>query len=170
MSCDPSRSTSPNSTLSNLKRRAWPFGPGASCSRTIVSACPCSHVDHHTHVELLALENVAVSSAGLSRSRGDDGEQSTSPELLLKDGVDLGVLLSLVEDSLDVVGLLLLLGRLGGLAASGNRLGVVGLVPLSEGGGVDVDNGRLDEGLGSQKLVVGGVVSLASAPLLKRIR
>lgn len=69
-----------------------------------------------------------------------------------------------------MVGLLLLLGGLGGLAASGNRLGVVGLVPLSEGGGVDVDNGRLDEGLGSQKLVVGGVVSLASAPLLRRSR
>jgi hypothetical protein len=36
----------------------------------------------------------------------------------------------------------------------------VSLVPLSEGGSVNVDNTRLDKGLGSEKLVVGGVVSL----------
>lgn len=36
----------------------------------------------------------------------------------------------------------------------------VSLVPLSEGGSVNVDNTRLDEGLGSEKLVVGSVVSL----------
>lgn len=42
----------------------------------------------------------------------------------------------------------------------------VRLVPLSEGGSVNVDNGTLDEGLGSEKLVVGSVVSLiiTSAP------
>lgn len=34
------------------------------------------------------------------------------------------------------------------------------LVPLPEGGSVNVNNGRLDEGLGSEKLVVGCVVSL----------
>jgi hypothetical protein len=38
----------------------------------------------------------------------------------------------------------------------------VSLVPLSEGGSVDVNNSGLDEGLGSEKLVVGGVVSLAT--------
>lgn len=34
------------------------------------------------------------------------------------------------------------------------------LVPLTEGGGVDLDDGTLDEGLGSEQLVVGGVVNL----------
>lgn len=36
----------------------------------------------------------------------------------------------------------------------------VGLVPLSEGGGIDLDDGSLDEGVGSDKLVVGSVVLL----------
>lgn len=98
----------------------------------------------------------------MTRSRGDDGQQSTGLELLLKDGVNLGVLLSLVQDSLNVVGLLLV-GILGvDLGTSVDGLSVVGLVPLSEGGGINVNNGGFDEGLGSEQLVVGGVVSLAS--------
>lgn len=36
----------------------------------------------------------------------------------------------------------------------------MGLVPLPEGGGVDLDNGRLDESVGADKLVVGRVVRL----------
>lgn len=37
----------------------------------------------------------------------------------------------------------------------------VSLVPLPEGGGIDFDNGALDQGLGSEQLVVGGVVDLS---------
>jgi hypothetical protein len=37
----------------------------------------------------------------------------------------------------------------------------VGLVPLPEGSGIDFDNGALDQGLGSEQLVVGGVVDLS---------
>lgn len=37
----------------------------------------------------------------------------------------------------------------------------VSLVPLSEGGGINVDDTGLDKGLGSEKLVVGGIVSLS---------
>jgi len=115
-------------------------------------------------VEFLALEDVTVGSAALTRSGSKDGEETTGLELLLEDRVDFGVLLALVEDSLDVVGLGLLGGGLVGvLGASVDGLGVVSLVPLTEGGSVDVDNGRLDEGLGSEKLVVGGVVSLGLA-------
>lgn len=113
-------------------------------------------------VELLALEDVAVSAAGLAGARGDDGEETTGLELLGEVGVDLGVLLALGKDTLDVVRLLDLLG--GGLGGgdlgADNSLGVVGLVPLTEGGGVNLNDGRLDEGLGTEKLVVGGVVAL----------
>lgn len=41
---------------------------------------------------------------------------------------------------------------------SGDWLAVVGLVPLSEGGGVDLDDGALDEGVCPDELVVGRVV------------
>lgn len=113
-------------------------------------------------VELLALENVTVSAAGLAGARGDDGEKATSAELLGEVGVDLGVLLALGEDALDVVRLLGLLSLLGsglGLGAD-DGLSVVRLVPLAERSGVNLDDGRLDEGLGTEKLVVGGVVTL----------
>jgi len=57
--------------------------------------------------------------------------------------------------------LLGLIGSLDGrLALLGDRLGVVGLIPLPEGGGIDLDDGALDEGVGSDELVVGGVVDL----------
>lgn len=132
-----------------------------------------------THVKLLALENVTICSSALSRSGSDASQQSTGLELLLEQRVNLGVLLSLVEDSLDVVRLLGVGGLLGELLASGDGLGVlakyqrtiprwkercgdtyVSLVPLSEGGSINVDDARLDEGLGSEQLVVGCVVSL----------
>lgn len=113
-------------------------------------------------VELRALKNVAVSAAGLAGTRGDEGQETTSAELLGEVSVDLGVLLALGEDALDVVRLLgLLLGGGGGAGLGGDdRLRVVGLVPLAEGGGVNLDDGRLDEGLGTEQLVVGRVVTL----------
>ena len=104
----------------------------------------------------------------MTRSGSDDGQQSTGLELLFEDGVNLCVLLSLVQNSLDVVGLFLVSGLLGDLGASEDGLSVVGFVPLSEGGSVDVNNGGFDEGLGSEKLVVGGVVSLLSVGFLGR--
>ena len=79
------------------------------------------------HVQLLALENVSVSSTALSWSRSEDSQQTTSSELLLEQGVDLGVLFALIQNSLDVVGLLLVgsvLGR-GGLSSLGDGLGVL---------------------------------------------
>jgi len=111
-------------------------------------------------VEFLALKDVTISTTALTRSGSDDGEETTSLELLLENGVDFSILLALVENSLDVVGLRLVGRLVGGLGTSVDGLGVVGLVPLTEGGSVDVDNGRLDKGLGTEKLVVGGVVSL----------
>lgn len=115
--------------------------------------------------ELLTLQDVTVAATGLARSAGDDGEQSTGLELLLDGALNLaagGVTGSLLL--LDRVGLLdlllglALLGSLGLLASSADGLAVVGLVPLSEGGGVDLDDGALGQGVGSDQLVVGGVV------------
>lgn len=54
---------------------------------------------------------------------------------------------------------LLLLRDLGlGLASPANGLAVVSLVPLSEGGGIDLDDGRLGQGVGADQLVVRRVV------------
>ena len=142
-------------------------------------------------LELLALENVTVGAARLSRSGRDGSVETTGLELGLEEGVDLGLLLALGEDALDVSGLGLLGGLSGGLLGLlicktesahrltrrtsigspvrekakthadtllGNGLGVVGLVPLTEGGSVDLDDARLDNGVGANELVVRGVV------------
>jgi hypothetical protein len=47
-------------------------------------------------LQLLALENVAVGAARLSRAGGDEGEQTTSFELLFEEGVELGGFFALV--------------------------------------------------------------------------
>jgi hypothetical protein len=110
--------------------------------------------------ELLTLKDVAVAATGLAGSAGDNGVETTGLELLLEGSVDLagggeagGLLL------LDGVGLLHLLGSgLLLLASTAKGLAVVSLVPLAERSGIDLDNGGLGEGVGTDKLVVGGVV------------
>jgi hypothetical protein len=111
--------------------------------------------------ELLALENVTIAATALAGTRGNDGVQATGLELLLHSVLDLApglhALLLLLGDGvrlLDVFGLLAGLGL--PLAAEGDA--VVSLVPLAEGCGIDLDDGGAGEGVGSDKLVVGGVV------------
>ena len=112
--------------------------------------------------ELLTLQDVTVDTAGLARSAGDDGVQATGLELLLQGGLDLalgGEALGLLL--LDGLALLDLLGGLLALlllASAAERLAVVGLVPLTEGGGVDLDDGGLGQGVCADQLVVGRVV------------
>lgn len=110
--------------------------------------------------ELLTLEDVAVDTAALAGARGDNGEETTGLELLLDGaldlagGLDAGLLLLLDRLALlDLLGLGALL-----LATAADGLAVVGLVPLAERSGIDLDNGGLGEGVGADQLVVGRVV------------
>jgi hypothetical protein len=41
-----------------------------------------------------------------------------------------------------------------------HKLTYVGLIPLAERGGIDLDNSTLDEGVGTNKLIVRGIVHL----------
>jgi hypothetical protein len=111
--------------------------------------------------QLLTLQDVSVAASALARSRGDDGVQATGLELPLQRGLDLalggeagGLLL------LHALALLLRLGVLVALllASAAQRLTIVGLVPLAEGSGVDLHDGRLGQGVGADKLVVRGMV------------
>lgn len=115
--------------------------------------------------QLLTLEDVAVAATRLAGTRGDNGVQTTSLELLLESGVDLAVLLKagslLLLDALALLHLLDSLALLL-LATTAQGLAVVGLVPLTEGSGIDLDDGGLGEGVCTDELVVGRVVDDAN--------
>merc|ERR1712071_363194 len=112
-------------------------------------------------VEFAALEDVAIKTAGLSGAGRDAGEQVVGIELvgnLLFDLACSGG--AALKHGLDVIGAL---GLGAGLVGLFNlllvKLNVVVLEePLSEGGGVDSHDAVLDEGLGTDELVVGSVV------------
>lgn len=115
--------------------------------------------------KLLALQDVAIAAARLAGTAGNNGVQATGLKLLLENGVDLAAgsksLGLLLLDGLALLGLLLdlaLLGGLGLLASTAEGLAVVCLVPLPEGGGVDLDDGAAGQGVGADELVVGRVV------------
>jgi hypothetical protein len=111
--------------------------------------------------KLLALEDVAIAATGLAGTAGNDGVETTGLELLLEDTLDLaGGLeagLLLLGHAVALLGLLNSLALLL-LATATEGLAVVGLVPLAERSGIDLDNGRLGEGVGTDELVVGRVI------------
>merc|ERR1719166_709941 len=124
-------------------------------------------------LELLALQNISVGSSTLARAGRDGSQNTTSHELISEALLDLGIPLSLLVLLLGLLGPLLVedgllgVGQLGALLASKGE-GVVRLVPLSERSGINDNNGILHQGLGSDQLMVGGVVDHVDDPGLAR--
>lgn len=114
--------------------------------------------------KLLTLQDVSITTSTLSWAGGDDGEQTTSLKLLLQSGLNLSLgseaLMVLLLDGLALLGV-----RLGDLStgllltSATELLSVVGLVPLTERSGIDLDDGGAGEGVGSDQLVVGRMES-----------
>lgn len=120
-------------------------------------------------IQLRSLENVTISAAGLTRARGDDSQETTSTELGGELGVNGEVLLASSNLLLDRAGELdvLTLGVLqfSGLSERGTLNSLLGelevvvlLEIVTEGSSINEDNGVLHESLGTNQLVVGGVV------------
>ena len=107
--------------------------------------------------KLLTLKDVTVGTSGLTGTRGDDSEKTTRLELLGESLVEGAVLVALGDLGLDRSGLLDLSDLLALLGLTKLDVVVLG-IPLFEGSGIDLDNSVLDEGVGTHKLVGGGVV------------
>ena len=108
--------------------------------------------------ELVTLQNVTVNTSGLAWARRDAGQQTTGSELGLKGRVDLGTGLAGGDLALDRLGLGHSLGSGGGvlgLLSTSLTEGetVVGLVPLAERSGIDLDDGGLGQGVGAYQTI-----------------
>jgi hypothetical protein len=110
-------------------------------------------------VQLLSFEDVPVSASALSRAARDASVQTSNGHLVIEGLVELTVLVPLPKLALDVVALLLLSSLRGGSILLHTDLEtVVLLVPLLERSSIYGNNSILDQGLGTDQLVVGGVV------------
>jgi hypothetical protein len=108
-----------------------------------------------------ALQDVAITTASLSRSAGDLGVHASRGELVVKDRVQSSGLLARLELLLDLSGLLrqVLRGLFTVTTLLDSHLDtVVCLVPRLEGVGIDDHNSTLDQSLGTNKFVVRGIV------------
>ena len=111
--------------------------------------------------QLLALQDVAIDATALAGTAGNHSIQPRRLELPLERGLDLAprrkALALLGLHTLALLHLLRGLGALLLLPPAAQVLAVVGLVPLTERRGVDLHDGALGEGVGTDELVVGGV-------------
>ena len=109
--------------------------------------------------QLVALENVSIHSSTLPRSTADAGIQSSGGKLRLDQALHLGGHSTGSQFPLHALALGNLLGLLSWSRLASpllaDRNAVVSLVPLSERGGVDLDDGGFSQGVGSDELVVG---------------
>lgn len=110
--------------------------------------------------KLLTLQDVTIDTATLTRTAGNNSVQATSLELALNGRLNLAVGLQAVSLlRLNALALLDLLGLGLRLTSAAQWLAVVSLVPLTERCSIDLDDGGLGEGVGSDQLVVGRVES-----------
>ena len=111
-------------------------------------------------VVLLILKNVTVSTTALTGTRGDASEELTRGKLLNHFLLFLDVLLSLLELGNHRLALTLNLGKIveNDFTLTNDLAGVVLLEPGLERRGIDGNNAALDNGVGTNKFVVGGVV------------
>ena len=111
-------------------------------------------------VVLLILKNVTVSTTALTRARGDASEELTRGKLLNHFLLFLDVLLSLLELGNHRLALALDLGKIveNDFTLTNDLAGVVLFEPGLERRGIDGNNATLDNGVGTNKFVVGGVV------------
>lgn len=113
----------------------------------------------HVEVQLLTLEDVAISAARLTRARRESSVQTTHSELLLQVRIQDVILVAGSEGSLSVTRLLDIAGSsLLTLLLLGQNSVVSLLIPLTERSGINLDDGALHESLGRHELVVSGVV------------
>ena len=111
-------------------------------------------------VVLLILKNVTVSTTALTRTRGDTSEELTRGKLLNHFLLFLDVLLSLLELGNHRLALALDLGKIveNDFTLTNDLAGVVLFEPGLERRGIDGNNATLDNGVGTNEFVVGGVV------------
>mmetsp|Transcript_30906 Transcript_30906/g.68441 ORF Transcript_30906/g.68441 Transcript_30906/m.68441 type:complete len:229 (+) Transcript_30906:164-850(+) len=113
----------------------------------------------HVELQLLALQDVAIAATALTGAGCNACVQPASCELLSKVSIQLALLQALLQLPLHVVGGLLVINLDWLLLALGAQLhAVVCLVPLLEGSSINLDDGVLHQSLGTDKLVVRGVV------------
>jgi hypothetical protein len=108
--------------------------------------------------QLLTLQDVSISTTALARPGRDDSIETTSLKLLLQRRLNFASLLTLSMLLLHALALLLISRCISlGLSPPAQVRSVVCLVPLSEWRSVDLDNGALGQGVGSDEFVVGGM-------------
>jgi hypothetical protein len=109
--------------------------------------------------QLLPLEDISIHTTALPRTRRNDGVQTASLKLSFQTRVNLAVS-SEPGSLLLLYTLALFLFRSFGLllSPSPKRLTVMGLVPLSERSGVNLNDGRFGEGIGTDEFIVGWMI------------
>ncbi len=108
--------------------------------------------------KFLTFEDITVAATRLTGARGNNGEETTSAELIINKRINFGQ--GLASSNLLQQAARLLDGISGcrSLTLLSQNFTIVRFVPLTEGGSIDLDNSALDEGLGADKFVVGGIV------------
>ena len=110
-------------------------------------------------LEFRAFEDVTISTTALTRAGRNASQKTTGGELFGESGIEDSILVTgskSVLDALALLGFLLSLSFLGLLLSELNT--IVLLVPLTERSSIDLDNAVLHQGVGTDQLVVGGVV------------